>query len=533
MLKVFLGCVVSVVVLLTSAYAPLIVSKSYAASANVLITHIQAGGVGAATQEFIILYNNSDEEVDISGWCLTNKTNVSFACFGPSNVGQETYLPARKRAVIASEAMFILQPTGTVSLTYAPTSQSSGSITGSSDTISLVDHVGAVVDRQSWSTSIAAGMQFERRASDSPPLYNDTDTSADWLITIPGVLPLDETEVDTTIVDMCPNIDEIQLFVPIGKIQDSSGNCIDRQIVPLLLTEILPNALGSDEGQEFIELFNPNDFAVDLKKYVLYVGPNFENMYNFPDGVVIQPNEYISFTNKLIPFSLLNSSSRAALAPSDYNQLISETPAYVDPPEGQSWALIDSEWRYTNQPTPGSVNLLSTDNALGSKEDSSLQPCAPNQYRSPETNRCRLLTSVTKVVTPCKDGQYRSEETNRCRNIAADANTMTPCSVNEARNPDTGRCRKIVTASTPAPCKEGQERNSDTNRCRTITKMPKADYGVLGAETKSSGNWYVWVTVGAILLLALAYTIWEWHEEVIRFFRKQYQRILLFARSHK
>jgi hypothetical protein len=63
--------------------------------------------------------------------------------------------------------------------------------------------------------------------------------------------------------------------------------------------------------------------------------------------------------------------------------------------------------------------------------------------------------------------------------------------------------------------------------------MPSADYGVLGAETKSGGNWYVWATVGGVVLLALGYAVWEWHVEMKTFFHNQYVRILRFARLRK
>ena len=114
-----------------------------------------------------------------------------------------------------------------------------------------------------------------------------------------------------------------------------------------------------------------------------------------------------------------------------------------------------------------------------------------------------------------------------------DDKTVTLCKADEERNPDTNRCRKIATSSVPAPCKEGQERNPDTNRCRTITKMPNADYAVLGAETKNSGNWYAVAAISGVMILALGYAIWEWHDEIGKFFKKRFKFIARFARIRK
>jgi len=540
MLKVVLGFVVSVVVLLASAYAPLMTLWAYATSANspgnssgVLITQIQAGGIGAATQEYIVLYNNSTEDVDISGWCLTNKTNAHIACFNAPGSSYRTYLPAFRHAVIVSAAFGATLPVGAASLTYVPLSQSSGSITGSTDTISLIDHMGTVIDRHSWTTALAAGMQYERHGSGSPLVYQDTDALSDWMVSVPGVLAQNEVQVDMAIVDACLNIEGIQLSPPVDTEIDALGNCVPREIIQLNMSEILPNAIGADTGQEFIEVFNPNTFAVDLSGYALYVGPNFENKYNFPAGSIIEPLAYRSFSNTEIPFTLLNSSGRVGIGLSDSPAIMSETPSYTDPKEGQSWASIDGAWAYTNRPTPGLKNILMAEDSVDIASSSTPQPCAANQFRSPETNRCRLITTVGAAVTACKNGQYRSEETNRCRNIASDVHAVTACDVGEERNLETNRCRKVAVLSVSAACKEGQERNPDTNRCRTAVKMPSAEYGVLGAKAKNGGDWYVFAAVGGVLLLAVGYAIWEWREEIKKFTAGFFRRIRRFARHNK
>ena len=249
MLKVFLGFVASAVVLLSGAYVPLAIPKAYAASASMLITQIQAGGIGAPTKEFIVIYNNSPDEVDISGWCLTNKNNVMIVCFGTSIAGQALYVPGYKHAVTASTALTSTLLPGTVTSAYAPISQSSGSITSSNDIISLIDHSGMQVDQQSWKTSISAGMQFQRRYSASlPVIYQDTNTVEDWSIGTSGELTANETTLDMTAADTCPNIEGVQIFLPIGKVINEAGGCVDLATVHLNVTELLPNAIGSDKG---------------------------------------------------------------------------------------------------------------------------------------------------------------------------------------------------------------------------------------------------------------------------------------------
>ena len=173
----------------------------------------------------------------------------------------------------------------------------------------------------------------------------------------------------------------------------------------------------------------------------------------------------------------------------------SEVPSYASPPEGESWALIEDVWQYTNQPTPGFANIKSSADSEDDGDTSALtssapKPCAANQYRSPETNRCRLIaTAASAAVAVCKVGQERNAATNRCRNI-------TP-------------------TTTAAACKEGQERNTETNRCRNIKQLSTAGFGVKGATTKQGGvGWYLWAAIVGVVVLVIGYAVWEWRAEL-------------------
>ena len=138
-------------------------------------------------------------------------------------------------------------------------------------------------------------------------------------------------------------------------------------------------------------------------------------------------------------------------------------------------------------------------------ETPSLKPCAPNQYRNPETNRCRLISTSS-----------------------TSSSSLTPCREGQERNPDTNRCRSVSTKTTElAPCKEGQERNPETNRCRNIVSMTDAPHEVKGVQevAQQQSSWYVWVVVGLVVSGALAYAGWEWRVEVQQFIVKLKARL--------
>lgn len=351
------------------------------------------------------------------------------------------------------------------------------------------------------------------------------------------------------IVDICKNIDGLQQSLPAGMDLDDSGNCVTHDecsnlpeiqtmilggykrgnenncildLLPLKITEVLPNPIGNDDGNEFIELYNPNDSDINLSDYILYVGSNNVE-YNFPDNSHVKAGEYLAFSNNDIKFTLINTSSSVALRSAD-DTLIDEIPIYSNLGEGMAWVEINDVWQYTNRPTPGSANLAS----LIELDDvssliSNLAPCVANQYRSPETNRCRLIASSTSTLAICKDNQYRSEETNRCRNISSSTSDLAQCAEGQERNPATNRCRSITSvlgASDLVPCKAGQERNPETNRCRNVASaMPKAEYAP--EQTNESANDYIlWWSLAAVGMVAIIYGIWEWRHEIVNLIKK-------------
>lgn len=515
----------------------------HAASSTLVIAQIQAGAisteVAAPTQEFISIYNNSNQDVDVTGWCLTNKTGVNFACMTPTMTGQRLFLTSHHYMIVASDA-FAVRHAGIVpDVIYPTTNAASGSLTGSSETVTLKDGSGLAIDSFAW-TSLSGGTVYQRNAASDLVTLVDSDASTDFVKLQGVVIPPSGVYEVVTVIDQCSNLDLVQTTVPTGYLQDNEGKCFRdaclnldglQVVVPeeyvdrgagdcvynyalLRITELLPNAAGADADHEFIELFNPTDHSVSLDTYQLKVGIK---LYDFPIGSSIGPNEYKVFYNNEINFTLTNTTINVTLLGDD-GSVIDQPPAYDNPAEDMAWGLINDTWQYTNQPTPAAENKLSVIEipVIDESEPKQLTPCAPNQHRSPETNRCRLLVTVATTITPCKDGQYRSEATNRCRTIALAGGTLTPCREDQYRSEETNRCRNLATAaSTLTPCKDNQYRSEETNRCRTIAAAapPPAAFAVEPIQD-SSKVFVGWWALAGVMAVAGSYGVWEWRREI-------------------
>jgi hypothetical protein len=560
------------------------------AALPILISHIQAGATGDHTREMVAVYNNGSEHVDITGWCITNKSTTfdtqtsaiikPLGCFISEMVNERMILPGYSYAVLASESFMIAHPV-TDTITYDAVLEKTASVTAGSDTITLFDATPTPIDGVTWTTSLEAGKLLRRKAADSFHLI-DTSTLSDFEKISGPVIPVSGVEYVRTVqdvcgnlenvqdtlpvgygydeagncellsLDMCLNIDAIQLEVPAGLTQaDGSGcyadmcpnleglqlsvpdgyllqqnTCIALESRVLHLNEILPNAAGSDTGQEFIELYNPHDEPVHLKGYVLLIGKSLEHEYVLGIGdQVIPAGGYHVLTDDEIGFSLLNTSSKIQLrAPA--GNIVSET-EYMEPRDDQSWSWIAGQWQFTDQLTQNSENKPMAkifEEVEG--VTTVLAPCPAGKYRHPITNRCRNIEADTVMLVACDADEYRNPETNRCRKVATLAATLTPCNVGYERNPETNRCRKTESAQKElAACQSGYERNPATNRCRKSTALAAISTPASAVEASSSGSVLTNALIITAGLGAVSYGLYEWRSEFVRGARRLIQMV--------
>lgn len=491
MLKKISGLFLGLVVLAGSACVTPTHASSASEAPEVVLASIQPAGVSGAKEESIVVHNNGPNEVDITGWSLTNKTNVAFIRFiSPTGQNIRYVLPPYRSVTVVSSEYASTHPLveGTYPFVYTVISQSSGSIVGGSDTVSLLNEYADIIDSKSWTASIAnTQVRLRLQVSNTPVRYAHTGSSADWIIETAKQLPENGAVAYEVVESEEPESDDESSSVPSEPNEEPAVDANQPQI-PIVITEIFPNPSGSDNGKEFIELYNDSDQVVSLGGYALRFGTTAYKWYTPDLGVSLQPYTYIVFTDTEMETSLTNTAGVVQLV---YNQQpVGLAVEYTNAKDDQSWALVDGVWQYTKEPTPGAKNQLPIIDDDVQVETPTQKPCASNQYRNQDTGRCRLLSAASSGPTPCKDGQVRNVETNRCRSI-------------------------VASSSTSAPCKQGQERNPETNRCRTVTQMSKVSYGVKGIQTEEAPiQWYIWLGGIAVVCIVAVYIIWEWRVEL-------------------
>jgi len=134
------------------------------------------------------------------------------------------------------------------------------------------------------------------------------------------------------------------------------------------ITELLPNpaAPQTDNADEFIELYNPNDATFDASGFVLEVGETTKHRYALPPGTLLPPRAWTALFSSATGLSLSNSGGRAQLF--DLSGVaISATGTYGIAADGQAWAFDSGKWQWTTAPTPATVNTITMPSVVAKK----------------------------------------------------------------------------------------------------------------------------------------------------------------------
>jgi len=404
-----------------------VLAQSSPLPGDVFITEVQTAGDNAG-QEFIELYNNTNNDIDLGDtanqgqdvWKIqffsSTKVVASDFNWDPKTSGLTTISLARSDglpSIIAANSYFIIS-TAPNGVAYSPggvdpdLTYSSGHMSDTGGGIQLVDVVGIgssqtfiVHDHVGWyqptdANPLPEGFSLTppangslQRTTDIDGNYTDTEGNLLSMSSSPNLSPKDSwTGPDDP--DPNPNPDPSPTVPPADNPDpvpstDSNDNS---ELLPIQINELLPNPASpaTDTNDEFVELYNPNGQDVDIDAYTVQTGLTYSYSYTIQDQA-IPANGYLVLTSGGTNLALSNAGGQARLL--DNNGLtISSTTAYSEAPEGEAWALINDTWQWTTTPTPSAANVLTA------------PPSAATTKKTTTTKKPAAKTSKTSSSKP-------------------------------------------------------------------------------------------------------------------------------------
>lgn len=119
----------------------------------------------------------------------------------------------------------------------------------------------------------------------------------------------------------------------------------------ITLSEIMPNPKGTDSKNEWIELFNSGETAVNLGNWKIFNGTK---TFSLPDTIIIKGKGYLIIEKTQLKAAIKNSHGLIQLF-DPHNKIIDEI-NYASAPEGLSYSKInENTWIWTT-PTKNSKN---------------------------------------------------------------------------------------------------------------------------------------------------------------------------------
>ena len=170
------------------------------------------------------------------------------------------------------------------------------------------------------------------------------------------VLPEEETTITTNNTSQASESTSISSNTTTTKTtnEETTQDSILQTYPSLLLSEIMPNPTGSDTNQEWIEIYNPNDFPVNTKNYTLDDLTDAGSSPMKLQSIEIQPKSHYLVFDPTI--SLNNSKEEIQLF--DPNGTLLDKIYFAEAKEGQSLARLKQEWLWTTFPTPNYKNEI-------------------------------------------------------------------------------------------------------------------------------------------------------------------------------
>jgi competence ComEA-like helix-hairpin-helix protein len=124
----------------------------------------------------------------------------------------------------------------------------------------------------------------------------------------------------------------------------------------VFINEILPNPEGADETNEWIEIYNSNNFDVDLSGWQIQDRTGTIATFTIPSITKILATGFLVFKRPETKIMLNNDGDGINLITPDGK--IIDSVGFLSAPIRQSYNKHNNDWAWSTNPTPGATNIV-------------------------------------------------------------------------------------------------------------------------------------------------------------------------------
>jgi hypothetical protein len=308
---------------------------------TILIVEVQIAGA-SSNNDFIKIYNPTNNDLDIGSFKLRKKSSTS---------SESSIRAFPQGSKILANGYFLWTNSENNFANSLSADVSSKATLAKNNSVAILNSEGVILDSLAWGESSNPFVEEQSFPENPEPnqrltrkqgngIYQDTNNNNQDFYLNPPSQPSSLQEEGQK--DQEPSS------------QEKAKSQVYAQ--GIIINELLPSPLGTDEQEEWIELFNKNSFEVDLSDWQLQDKIGTTANYIIPEGIKISPQGFLIFQRPATKIVLNNDGDSVSLLQPD--GALVETVGYENAPEGQSFARQASEWSWTTTITPGKVNII-------------------------------------------------------------------------------------------------------------------------------------------------------------------------------
>jgi len=328
---------------------------------NLLIVEVQIAGDNS-NNDYIKIYNPQNQEIDISGYKLRKR----------SSTGSESSIrvfPTGSK--ISANGFFIwANSQNNYYLKINANSWSSATL-AKNNSLALLNPEGKIIDALAWGESqnpFLEGQPFlenpgpnqQLKRKEINGIYQDTNNnSQDFFIFPKTESKIEDIEDFSTTTK--EKIQENQTTTQENQTTSDEKKLLENVVnypSGIFFNEILPNTPldQRDEEKEYIEIFNENDFEVDLTNWKIEDIMGKKNTFLLSKGTKIKGKSFLVFYRPETKITLNNDEDGLNLL--DPNGKIVDTVVFQKAPRGKSYNKTKNGWTWSDYLTPGSENVV-------------------------------------------------------------------------------------------------------------------------------------------------------------------------------
>lgn len=332
-------------------------------SSDVVINEIAwMGTTASANDEWIELYNNTNTEINLDGWGLYEEGGKTLVEPLTGIIGAKTY--------------YLIERTDdntvpNIEASQSPTGWGGYGLNNNGEHLQFLDNSSNIIDEVDCSGGWFVGIgKPEYKTMERINSLASGNEATNWQTSEnPGGTPKSQnstgvrTKSDTgqisaeTLRNSSEPIVGQTETIPIDNSAETKSPQPKNYPNGIVLNELLPSPEGPDETEEWIEIFNKNNFLVDLSGWKISDSFGKTKEYSLPKNSLIPSQGYLVIKRPESGIVLNNQEEKLVLASPD--KQIVDSVYYKGAVRSQSFARFSDQWSWTKTLTPGSLNIQS------------------------------------------------------------------------------------------------------------------------------------------------------------------------------